>query len=97
LSNFNHKLNVHGVGGTIGAFAIGILMNKTANAAGGTLVDQGLLRGQLLAMGLCIVISLAFTWIIAKLIAKTIGLRPKEEESQGLDISAHGEEGYQHN
>jgi ammonia channel protein AmtB len=50
LSNFNHKLNVHGVSGTIGALAKGLLMNKTANAAGAALLDQGLLRGQLLAM-----------------------------------------------
>ena len=40
----------------------------------------------------------AATWLIAKLVAKTVGLRPtEEEEAQGLDIADHGEEGYQHN
>jgi Amt family ammonium transporter len=37
------------------------------------------------------------TWIIAKIVAATIGLRATEEgEAQGLDISDHGEEGYNH-
>jgi Amt family ammonium transporter len=48
-------------------------------------------------MVLCIAISLTMTWLIAKVIEKTIGLRATEEqEAQGLDISDHGEEGYQH-
>jgi len=46
----------------------------------------------------CIVFSLIMTWIIAKLVAATIGLRASEEaEAQGLDIADHGEEGYNHN
>lgn len=47
-------------------------------------------------MVLCIGLSLALTWGITLLVAKTVGLRPTEEESQGLDIADHGEEGYQH-
>ena len=48
-------------------------------------------------MVLCIGFSLALTWSITLLVAKTVGLRPtEEEESQGLDIADHGEEGYQH-
>jgi Amt family ammonium transporter len=36
-----------------------------------------------------------FTWIIAKIISATVGLRVSEEEEiDGLDISAHGERGY---
>ncbi len=89
---------VHGVGGTIGALATCLLMDKTANVAGGALIEQGLVRGQLLAMGLCIILSLVMTWIIAKVVAKIVQLRPsEEEEAQGLDIADHGEEGYQHN
>jgi Amt family ammonium transporter len=35
------------------------------------------------------------TWIIAKIVAVTVGLRVSEEEEiDGLDISAHGERGY---
>ena len=89
---------VHGVGGTIGALATALLMNAQANPAGGALISKGLLKGQLLAMLLCIAVSLIMTWIIAKIVAATIGLRATEEgEAQGLDISDHGEEGYYHN
>ena len=89
---------VHGVGGTIGALATALLMDGAVNEAGGKLVAQGLLKGQLTAMLLCIVVSLALTWIIAKIVAATIGLRPSEEaEAQGLDIADHGEEGYNAN
>ena len=89
---------VHGVGGTIGALATALLMNAQVNPAGGTLISKGLLKGQLLAMLLCITVSLIMTWLIAKVVAATIGLRASEEgEAQGLDISDHGEEGYYHN
>jgi len=89
---------VHGVGGTIGALATALLMNATVNEAGGKLAGNGLLTGQLVAMLSCVVLSLAMTWIIAKLVAGTIGLRPSEEaEGQGLDIADHGEEGYNQN
>jgi len=89
---------VHGVGGTLGALATALLMNGTVNEAGGKLIGNGLIKGQLIAMLLCIVVSLVMTWIIAKIVAATIGLRPSEEaEAQGLDIADHGEEGYYHN
>ena len=89
---------VHGVGGTIGALATALLMSAQVNPTGGALISKGLLEGQLLAMLLCIAVSLIMTWIIAKIVAATIGLRATEEgEAQGLDISDHGEEGYNHN
>ena len=89
---------VHGIGGTLGALATALLMSTATHAAGGALIPQGLLQGQLLAMLLCILVSLGATWLIALFVAKTIGLRPtEEEEAQGLDIADHGEEGYQHN
>lgn len=89
---------VHGIGGTLGALATGLLMSSATHAGGGALIPQGLLQSQLLAMLLCILISLGATWLIAQFVAKTIGLRPtEEEEAQGLDIADHGEEGYQHN
>jgi Amt family ammonium transporter len=88
---------VHGIGGTIGALATALLMNAQVNPTGGALISKGLLKGQLTAMLLCIAVSLIMTWIIAKIVAATIGLRATEEgEAQGLDISDHGEEGYNH-
>ncbi|MFZ9979183.1 MAG: ammonium transporter [Opitutales bacterium] len=89
---------VHGVGGTIGALATALLMDGALNEAGGKLIAQGLLKGQLAAMALCIGLSLLLTWVITKLVGATIGLRPTEEgEAQGLDIADHGEEGYNAN
>ncbi len=89
---------VHGIGGTIGALATALLMNAQVNPTGGVLIPKGLLKGQLLAMLLCIAISLIMTWFIAKIVGATIGLRATEEaEAQGLDIADHGEEGYNHN
>jgi len=86
---------VHGVGGTLGALATALLMDAEANVAGGKLIGHGLIRGQLLAMVACIALSLMVTWLLAKLVDRLVGLRPsEEEESQGLDIADHNEEGY---
>jgi Amt family ammonium transporter len=72
-------------------------MDGEANAAGGKLVGHGLIGGQLLAMVACVTLSLAVTWILAKLVDRLVGLRPsEEEEAQGLDIADHNEEGYNH-
>jgi Amt family ammonium transporter len=88
---------VHGVGGTVGALATALLVTPAANPAGAALLEKGLLHGQLTAMGLCIVFSLAVTWGIAKAVDLLVGLRANEEEqAQGLDISDHNEEGYNH-
>lgn len=88
---------VHGVGGTIGALATALLMDGAANAAGGKLIGHGLLAGQCVAMATCIALSLAATWLLAKIVDRSIGLRPtEEEEAQGLDIADHNEEGYNH-
>ena len=41
------------------------------------------------------ILSGVVTWVIAKTISATVGLRVSEEEEiDGLDISAHGERGY---
>jgi Amt family ammonium transporter len=88
---------VHGVGGTIGAFATAVLVDEAANPAGAALLGKGLLKGQLIAMGLCILLSLVGTWLLAKIVDRLVGLRATEEEqSQGLDIADHNEEGYSH-
>ena len=86
---------VHGVGGTIGAIATALLICPKVNPATEALKNSSVIKDQLIAMVLCIVLSVVATVIIAKLVQKTIGLRPtEEEEAQGLDIADHGEEGY---
>ena len=93
---------VHAVGGTLGAIMTGVLATVDANANLATnlkdIVGQTLLTEQFKAIGVTLVISLAATAVIAYALKATIGLRPTEEdESRGLDISDHGEEGYNHN
>ena len=90
---------VHGVGGTWGAIATGIFCVKalTPGNAGG-LLDAGNV-GQLVTQvtGAAATFGYAFlvTLILAKVLDATLGLRVNEEEERmGLDLSAHGEAGY---
>jgi Amt family ammonium transporter len=88
---------VHGVGGTIGALATVLLVDVVANPNAAALLEKGLIKGQLIAMGGCIVLSLVATFVVTKVVQWTVGLRPSEdEEAQGLDIADHNEEGYNH-
>ncbi len=97
---------VHGVSGTLGALLTGVFAdasinsNLTGHAAvsnglAGMITNGGLWWVQLKAMALTVAVSLAATAIIALVVKRLVGLRPAEEsETQGLDISDHGEEGY---
>src|ERR1700722_14529346 len=93
---------VHGAGGTMGALLTGVFANSVINPIFGAGKATGLLEGnphQLLnqAVGVAIAwgLSIVGTLIILFLVDKTIGLRVSvEEEREGLDISQHGEEGY---
>jgi len=93
---------VHGAGGTIGAIMTGIFANSTINPIFGAGKPTGLLEGngvQVLhqAGGVAIAwtISIVGTLIILFVVDKVIGLRVSEEaEREGLDLTQHGEEGY---
>ncbi|MGA8224461.1 MAG: ammonium transporter [Candidatus Acidiferrales bacterium] len=97
---------VHGAGGTIGALLTGVFARSTINAmfkdANGNVLPSGLLEGnahQLLnqAVGVAIawILAIVGTLIILFVVDKLIGLRVTEDqETQGLDLSQHGEEGY---
>ena len=91
-------VGVHGVGGTWGAIATGLLASKAVNEAG----NNGLLFGNASLLEIQIVAVLA-TWIFAfigalillKLVDVVIGLRVEEEEEiMGLDLSQHDENAY---
>jgi len=85
---------VHGVGGTMGAILTGVFADEKVNSVVGPL-KEGLIAAQLKAVVLTIVWSVVATAIIAFIVKAVIGLRPSQEvESNGLDISEHGEEGY---
>ena len=94
---------VHGVGGTLGALLTGILARNSANAnlatnLKGYVTDspfQGLVLEQIKAIALTLVLAIAGTLVIAYIVKAVMGLRPSlENESAGLDITEHGEEGY---
>ena len=86
---------VHGVGGFVGAMLTGVF---TAEVLGGSGLDNGIsaqLVLQFIGAGATIVYSGVLTFIIAKALDSTIGLRvTSEEETQGLDIALHDERGF---
>ena len=68
----------------------------TKNGLAKIIVDHGLWVEQLKAMGLTIALAVVATIVIAMVIKLVIGLRPTPEvEDAGLDISEHGEAGYE--
>jgi Amt family ammonium transporter len=97
---------VHGAGGTLGALLTGVFATSAINDGlkdaagkvqplglvdghGGQILNQ--LGGTAIAWGLAIVGTLA----ILKIIDATVGLRvTRQQESDGLDLSMHNEEGY---
>jgi ammonium transporter, Amt family len=97
---------VHGAGGTLGALLTGVFATKAINDglkdASGKVLPLGWVDGnpgQVLNQAIGVVISWALaivgTWIILKIVDLTVGVRAsKEAEIEGLDISMHGEEGY---
>jgi len=88
---------VHGAGGTLGAVLTGIFASSAINPIG-----KGLLEGngrqflnQLIGCAISWGLAIVGTLIILKIVDVVIGLRVSEEhEVQGLDLSQHGEEGY---
>ena len=93
---------VHAVGGTLGAIMTGVLATADANPNLLTnlkdVVGNTLLSEQFKAIGITLVLSLVATLILAYVVKALIGLRPtEEEEARGLDITDHGEEGYNYN
>lgn len=91
---------VHLVGGILGAILLGFFADTKVNSLGfdGVFFGGGaeLLIDQLVALGATILFSFVVTWIIAKAIDATIGLRvSSEDELVGLDQSQHAESAYQ--
>jgi Amt family ammonium transporter len=93
---------VHGVGGTLGAILTGVFATRDAAAysvSGGN--PLGILEGgpllvpQIGAAAVTIIYSVVVSFVILKVLDLTLGLRVSQhEETQGLDYSQHGEEGY---
>jgi Amt family ammonium transporter len=78
---------VHCVGGAVGALLTGALVSKQISGV------EGNMKVQLIGVGVTLLYSFVVSWIILKLIDKTIGLRVTlNEEQTGLDVSLHGEQ-----
>jgi Amt family ammonium transporter len=89
---------VHGVGGTFGAIATGVLATTAINSLGRGLIDgnAGQVGIQLVAVGATIVYAVVATFVIVKLVNVILGLRiSARDEEMGIDLSTHGEAAYQ--
>jgi ammonium transporter, Amt family len=89
---------VHGVGGTLGTLMTGLFASVLINAGGANGMFFGNAKQffvQAGAVGLVAVYSFVGSFVILKTLDATIGLRiDAEQETEGLDISQHGEAGY---
>src|SRR5665213_4548962 len=94
---------VHGAGGTLGAILTGLFANSVINPIFGAGKATGFFEGnhfqvvnQLVGVVIAWTLSIVGTLVILFLVDKTIGLRVSEEdEHEGLDLTQHGEEGYE--
>jgi len=99
---------IHAVGGTVGAFATGLLATAAvnpnlspgnasakANGLAQLVAHGGLWHEQLLAICVTLLLAVISTSIIGFALKATMGLRPStDNERQGLDVTEHEEEGY---
>jgi len=97
---------VHGIGGTLGALLTGVFATAAVNDglkdSSGKVLPLGLVdgqAGQVLNQAIAVLISWGFaivgTLIVLKICDVLLGVRvSKEDELEGLDVSMHGEEGY---
>ena len=88
---------VHGVGGILGTLLVAIF---AASEFGGLGLPEGISIGNQFYVQIIGILSVAIlsgvvTWLLAKSLSVSVGLRvPEEDEIDGLDISAHGERAY---
>jgi Amt family ammonium transporter len=97
---------VHGIGGTLGALLTGVFATNAVNDAlkdsAGKPVALGLVDGnggqilnQAIGCLVAIVLAVVGTFIVLKICDIILGVRAdQKDEIAGLDISMHGEEGY---
>ena len=92
-------VGVHGVGGMWGAIGTGLFANASVS---GLAYANGLFEGNwhrltdaLIGIGAIGAYSFIVTFALLKLLDVTIGIRVSEEEEElGLDVTQHGERGY---
>ena len=88
--------SIHGVGGAGGALLTGIF----AGTLGGVGYREGIgvfiqLGVQFIGVAATVIWCALVSWLLLKLLDRTLGLRAAEdEETRGLDLAEHGEAGY---
>ncbi len=91
-------VGIHGVGGLWGALATGLFASTAANPDGANGLffgNPGQFVTQAIGAGAAIAYSVVLTFIILKMIDLSVGLRvDTDDETQGLDVTSHGEVGY---
>jgi Amt family ammonium transporter len=92
---------VHGIGGTLGAILTGVFATREVNdlrmGKPMGLIDgnAGQVVNQLIAVLISWVLGIVGTLIILKICDSMMGVRVEShQETEGLDLSMHGEEGY---
>jgi Amt family ammonium transporter len=97
---------VHGAGGTLGAILTGVFATNAVNNAlkdtagkplplGWVDGNAGQILNQVIGTAIAWVLAIVGTLVILKICDIIVGLRVSaEQETQGLDLSMHGEEGY---
>jgi Amt family ammonium transporter len=86
---------VHGIGGIVGCLLTGVF---AAEGLGGMGMDKGI-GSQLLSQFVSLIVTILWSgigsFIILKVVDRTVGLRVKDnDEREGLDLSLHNERGY---
>lgn len=89
---------IHGIGGMWGAIATGLWATTAVNPAGANGLFYGetnLFVAQIISIGVAIVFAVVVSAILYKVVSAVVALRADEnEEILGLDITEHGERGY---
>ncbi len=89
---------VHGVGGTLGILSTGLFASVAINAAGANGAFFGNAKQlivEAVAVALVAAYSFCVSYVLLKVLDSSTGLRvATEHETEGLDISQHGEGGY---
>ena len=91
-------VGVHGIGGLLGAILTGLLADAAVNPVAKSALEAGrgaLVGKQFAAVGFTIVFAFVGSYVLAKLVSATVGLRASDDAVEaGLDLAVHGEAGY---
>jgi len=99
MFNFDDSLDViavHLVGGIVGALLLGVFASEAIGGVDGLWYGNGeqLLR-QAASVVIAIVYSFVLSYVLARIIDATMGLRVSEaDEQRGLDLALHDEQSY---